>query len=333
MLPYTDRRNSSFLASPLTARDLADRTYVFSLKMVLRANPGLHELLDVEEDESIMTVASGLFLPALLEKNLHSDPLLVCQSPNFLEEEIMYLPSRPTTFVDGRARDSFGWHFLGWGENCPVCVRPVDINDVLQKAIGGTQRIHVAFIAGDTFAIETFCIGDHFLEDMYEEGYETLPPEYREYKSADNWWREGNGNDCIGPTETCSDIMRVRRVDDNALLVSTRDVMAKEVTAGDVVDRELSVIWERLGDGAARGEPVMALTDGADLPSLIPEQCEDFPVLCMSLPEAMQDDMEALITSQLYIKNFISADLQHSQTMVSANFTAPCLRPMFAVTP
>lgn len=322
MLKVNDLRDSASCYS-LDGRDL-EETHLFSLKTLLPRNPGIRELLMCSNTaREIVAAGTGAFISGVLSESLHKCPVLLFHSPFLSEEAAIRLPgSRPAVFLDPTEVAAFAHTYIGWLSGpSPLCIEEYHLSDVLADGCNFGFVI-IAAISGDTISIGAFSPAGHFMQTIDEADTNRLIR-----RKAEPWVRGALDDDinfggserrCIGPGGERALVMRVARVNENASLVPTREVVAWNVCEdSDDPGTAQSEVWKWLETPGRDGCPVVAFSRGNEIRSVIPIPCRSFPVLAVYLPITMHEEAEAIAAGILSSHNLISNDLMNSAAFLT----------------
>jgi hypothetical protein len=318
---FIDLRQSASSFHALNGRDL-EKTHLFSLKAVLAQNPGMRELLLCAGARSeVAAVGTGAFLPELLSKQLHRCPVLLLQSPSLSEEAVIQLPgSHPTVFLNPTEAATYAKTYIGWLSGpSTLCFEEYELSDVLT---GGCDHglVIITAVSGDTVSIGAFSPAGDFMRMIDEAKTMRLVRAKAEpcaVAAFDNDFEidfGGSEKRCVGPGGEHAFVMRVQVVNENALFVPTREVVAWDICDdGYDVGTEASEVWKWLDKPEWSG-PVAAISRGIEIRSVVPVSCHSFPVLAIYLPTSMHEEGAALADGILFSENHISDDLKSSSS-------------------
>jgi hypothetical protein len=327
MRNFKDMRLSASSSHALDAGDL-QQPHLFSVKAVLTHNPGMRELLKLSNVERRDVAAgSGAFLPGLLSKQLHMCPVLLFQSPSLTEEAAIHLTETcPVVFSEPTSSGRPSATYIGWPiKPSTLCVHDYQLMNVLENGCAQGFVIIVA-ISGDTLSIGAFnSVG--LVHTINEKSHvpvalrkRVLPAEPScgdDLADDINFGEVGSESRCIGPDGRHANIMRIEPVNDNALHVPTREVVAWPIREDD--DNQLTAFSELVEDPNGRNRPVVAFGRGSHVGRLVPTSCHSFPLLAVYLPNDMHAAASRLALGEFTSTNLISEDLTRSTTNLVFN--------------
>ncbi|MDB5824868.1 MAG: hypothetical protein JWR21_3572 [Herminiimonas sp.] len=273
----------------LDVMDLRDEVEDYRLDDVLPSNPRFAALLETHAAPRVMVTATCRYLDALFTEEWLSSTLLVVRVSSSEYRRLAALGGcDPGLFFD--YRDPYQL-YLDWDS---ICVPAGLLSKRLINGLDGKPTA-MACIAGGRLLIGSFCLSDFTVDTLLGSSRADRVPVFKQPMSGKRRTLAPGATirapiGCEGRKCRALDVVAAPDVCPKV----ARDITRLPLEKGGAAAADLARAFLPVAQLVARGRAAMIISHGGvAFPGLIPVEQKPIPILFLSVPNAMQEEIEA----------------------------------------